>query len=98
MRNLYLLEKKRGAYHPQLARILRVALNVTFRCVVVLGFIGLVGAPRSLECGAFTVWEWIVAELVSVVLIAGGWIGEIATHVDLPLDGGEEDECGFGEG
>lgn len=84
MENTYILEKQNA---PR-----RVAANIAWRFVTVAGFIGLLILPGGIEQGKFGLWGFILLELLMMALIGAGILGETATHVDMPLDGGEEDE------
>ena len=93
MENTYVLEK--AALRPsnvKVRRICRVAVNIACRTVIAIGFIGMLIVPGGIEQGTFGFGGFILLEFLMMALVAGGILGEIATHVDLPLDGGEEDE------
>ncbi len=93
MANTYLLTKSRARFNSTKARrICRVAANVAFRFLIVMGFGGVVFLPDGMDQGVFGLGGFLLLELLMMAVIGAGILGEAATHVDLPLDGGEEDE------
>ncbi len=93
MGNIYVLEKV--ALRPsnvKTRRIGRVAANVAFRFLIVMGFCGVVFLPDGMDQGVFGLGGFLLLELLMMAVIGAGILGEAATHVDLPLDGGEEGE------
>lgn len=93
MENTYVLEKV--ALRPskvKVRQICRVAVNIAFRFLVVAGLIGLMLLPNGMDQGVFGLGGFILRAILMMLLMSAGILGETMTHVDLPLDGGEEDE------
>lgn len=89
--NIYLLEKdvqKRRAVR----RALRTVVHIGFRCGVVVAAVLLLGVWAGMEFGPIMLGRRLLMSAMLIIMFGASWLGAELTHVELPFDGGEEDE------
>lgn len=90
--NLYVLKKKKVRVSDRARKVLRTVVHIGFRCGVLVAAVLLLGTWASMEFGSIMLGRRLLSSTMLIVMLAASWIGMELTHVDLPFDGGEEDE------
>ena len=89
--NIYLLEndvQKRRAVR----KALRTVVHIGFRCGIVVSAVLLLPTWAGMESGPIMLGRRFLASVMLIIMFGASWLGAELTHVDLPFDGGEEDE------
>ena len=92
MTNLYVLEKRRVTVSDKARRAVRIAVHSFFLLGEIGAAIGILGMIAGAEFGPVDLGRRLVAVVCFLVMLGACALGARLTYVELPWDGGEEDE------